>query len=71
MRTPDLKEERRLWSEGYVVAGVDEAGWGAWAGPLSVGVAVVPEVQEPPNGLKDSKDLTPGQREVDPLSWTL
>jgi ribonuclease HII len=45
--SPDLKEERRLRTEGYeAVAGLDEVGRGAWAGPLTVGVAVVrPRVQ--------------------------
>lgn len=39
-----------------MVAGVDEAGWGALAGPVSVGVAVVPNDEERiPQGLRDSK----------------
>ncbi len=42
VRTPDLKEERRLRAKGYeCVAGLDEVGRGAWAGPVTVGVAVV------------------------------
>ena len=46
---PDLKEERRLRREGHEwVAGLDEVGRGAWAGPLTVGIAVVrPRVQMP------------------------
>ena len=40
--SPDLKEERRLRSQGYgSVAGLDEVGRGAWAGPLTVGVVVL------------------------------
>ena len=38
-----------------MVAGVDEAGWGAWAGPVSVGAAVVPKDQPVPARLRDSK----------------
>jgi len=37
---PTLEQERRLWRAGHeVVAGLDEVGRGAWAGPLTVGVA--------------------------------
>jgi len=48
------------------VAGVDEVGRGAWAGPVSVGVAVVEVGSEPgrcPNGLRDSKLLSEQRRE--------
>ena len=42
MLRPTLGEERRLWDSGHRwVAGLDEVGRGAWAGPVSVGVAVV------------------------------
>jgi ribonuclease HII len=65
--TPDLKEERRLRAQGYEsVAGLDEVGRGAWAGPLTVGVAVVrPRVQlrSMPAWLRDSKMLSEGRRE--------
>jgi len=64
-RTPTLEVERRRWEKGHaVVAGVDEVGWGAWAGPVSVGVAVVPGNQQIPNGLRDSKDPSDRQREA-------
>jgi ribonuclease HII len=67
VRSPDLKEERRLRSEGFTcVAGLDEVGRGAWAGPLTVGVAVVrPRVQmrSMPPWLRDSKMLSEGRRE--------
>ena len=61
---PTLDHEGRLWDKGYkVVAGVDEAGWGAWAGPLSVAAAVVPDdIKLIPEGLRDSKGLTKRQR---------
>ena len=42
-RSPSLRLERELWDTGAeVVVGVDEVGRGAWAGPLSVGAAVLP-----------------------------
>ncbi|HEX4434088.1 MAG TPA: ribonuclease HII, partial [Acidimicrobiales bacterium] len=65
--SPDLKEERRLRAQGFeVVAGLDEVGRGAWAGPLTVGVAVVrPRVQlrSMPVWLRDSKMLSEARRE--------
>lgn len=64
---PDLKEERRLRREGHEwVAGLDEVGRGAWAGPLTVGIAVVrPRVQTRtvPAWLRDSKMLSEARRE--------
>jgi ribonuclease HII len=65
--SPDLKEERRLRAQGHeCVAGLDEVGRGAWAGPLTVGVAVVrPRVQlrSMPAWLRDSKMLSEARRE--------
>jgi len=65
--TPDLKEERRLRAQGYEwVAGLDEVGRGAWAGPVTVGVAVVrPRVtrRSMPPWLRDSKMLSEARRE--------
>jgi ribonuclease HII len=65
--SPDLKEERRLRKEGHEwVAGLDEVGRGAWAGPLTIGVAVVrPRVQlrSMPDWLRDSKQLSEARRE--------
>jgi ribonuclease HII len=55
--------ERRLHAEGFVrVAGVDEAGRGALAGPL-VAAAVILPVGFDADGLNDSKILTALQRE--------
>ena len=48
------------------MAGLDEVGRGAWAGPLTVGVAVVrPRVQmrSMPAWLRDSKMLSEARRE--------
>ena len=44
-----------------IVAGVDEVGRGAWAGPVSV-CAVVTDLSEPPAGLTDSKQISPAKR---------
>ncbi|RKN37932.1 ribonuclease HII [Streptomyces hoynatensis] len=43
------------------VAGVDEVGRGAWAGPVTV-CAAVTGLRRPPEGLTDSKLLTPLRR---------
>lgn len=55
--------EARLKQEGYVVvAGVDEVGRGALAGPLTAGACVLP-AHPRIKGLNDSKKLTPMRRE--------
>ena len=63
---PGLVHERSLWGDGHrVVAGVDEVGRGAWAGPLSVGVAVLCEAPARVlRGLRESKQLTEDTREA-------
>jgi ribonuclease HII len=65
--TPDLSEERQLFATGHRwVAGLDEVGRGAWAGPVSVGAAVVePHATEDslPPWLRDSKQLSEMRRE--------
>lgn len=60
---PHQKYEKRLAREGYrVVAGADEVGRGAWAGPL-VAAAVVMPLKPRLKGIDDSKQLTRKQRE--------
>jgi ribonuclease HII len=60
---PTRAIERELWALGYpVVVGIDEVGRGAWAGPLTVGAAVLPPDRRL-NGIRDSKLLTEGDRE--------
>ncbi|HXY72769.1 MAG TPA: ribonuclease HII, partial [Actinomycetota bacterium] len=55
--------ERLLREEGFLlVAGVDEAGRGALAGPLVAAAAILPDGFGC-DGLRDSKELTPAQRE--------
>lgn len=46
------------------VVGSDEAGYGAWAGPLCVAAVRVPVGWRPPLGLTDSKKLSEAQRET-------
>jgi ribonuclease HII len=44
-----------------VIAGIDEVGRGAWAGPVTV-CAAITGLRRPPEGLTDSKLLTPPRR---------
>ena len=64
--SPDLNFERALWSQGVqYVAGIDEAGRGALAGPVAAGVVILPARQDLPaqlSGVRDSKQMTPDQR---------
>ncbi len=63
-RAPGLEVERRHWDAGRsVVVGVDEVGRGAWAGPLTVGAAVVPTDRRVYK-IRDSKMLTEVEREA-------
>jgi len=63
-RSPGLAVERELWTaETTVVVGVDEVGRGAWAGPISVGAAVVPRHRRVYK-VRDSKMLTETEREA-------
>lgn len=61
---PGLANERALWEAGHrVVVGVDEVGRGAWAGPLTIGAAVLPQDRRV-NKVRDSKQLTEREREA-------
>jgi ribonuclease HII len=63
-RPPTRRLERTLAAEGFEwVGGLDEVGRGAWAGPVSVGVVVLPEGKPAPRGIRDSKLLTEERRE--------
>ena len=46
------------------MAGLDEVGRGAWAGPVSVGVALTPVGVPCPEGLRDSKQVPEEDRET-------
>jgi ribonuclease HII len=60
---PTRSIEKELWLRGYpIVVGIDEVGRGAWAGPLTVGAAVLPPDKRL-NGIRDSKMLTEVDRE--------
>jgi ribonuclease HII len=65
---PTLVYEQRLWTKGYrIVAGLDEAGRGALAGPVvAAAVVLSPQRDHRPwrdAGVRDSKLLRPSQRE--------
>jgi ribonuclease HII len=69
---PDLQFEQALWRQGVsFVAGFDEAGRGAWAGPVVAGAVILPSeisICEKLKGVRDSKQLSPEQRsELAPL----
>lgn len=62
-KNPNLNFEKSLREEGYLaVAGVDEAGRGAWAGPVVAAAVVLPFLKRY-YGINDSKLLTPKERE--------
>ena len=62
---PTLTFERGMWEKGHhLVAGVDEVGRGAWAGPIVVGMVVLDDaVGRLPSGTRDSKLVSPEDRE--------
>ena len=57
----DLEEEM-MSLHGWPVAGIDEAGRGPWAGPVVV-AAVILDPDRIPEGINDSKVLSPADRE--------
>ena len=67
MDHPTLEHETRIWRAGYAaIAGLDEAGRGALAGPVVAGAVILPKnVRQ--DGIwaevQDSKLLTPTRRE--------
>ncbi|MEU5159907.1 ribonuclease HII [Streptomyces sp. NPDC020875] len=62
---PTHRVERsiRATTGARIVAGVDEVGRGAWAGPVTV-CAAITGLRRPPEGLTDSKLLSPKRRET-------
>ena len=67
--SPHLKFESDLWDSGLVhIAGLDEAGRGALAGPVAVGAVILPNdktlLASKLSRARDSKQLTPPQRET-------
>ncbi len=66
---PNLIEEKKLLDQGFrLVAGLDEAGRGAWAGPVYAAAAILPlergDLLEALQGVTDSKRLSPRRREA-------
>lgn len=63
-KAPGLVVERGLRDRGLeVVVGMDEVGRGSWAGPLTVGAAIVP-LDRRVYKIRDSKMLTEDEREA-------
>ena len=65
--SPTLEYEEALWKQGFLaVAGIDEAGRGCWAGPVTAGAVILPNdpsILERLKGVRDSKLMTPAERE--------
>ncbi len=65
---PTLEFELNLWKAGYTrIAGVDEAGRGAWAGPVAAAAVILPadpSILNTLNRVRDSKLMTPLARET-------
>lgn len=66
---PDLMFEQLLWQKGVqYIAGVDEAGRGALAGPVCTGAVVLPsgnsKLAVQLAGVRDSKQMTTQQRDT-------
>jgi ribonuclease HII len=66
---PDLAFEQDLWLAGcQFIAGVDEAGRGAWAGPVTAAAVVLPVdptgLPGKLTGVRDSKLMSAAQREI-------
>lgn len=62
---PDFSFEKPLWDQGITrVAGIDEAGRGALAGPVAAAAVIFPAYADPARlfGVRDSKQMTPAQR---------
>ena len=67
---PTLDVERQLFASGArIIVGIDEVGRGAIAGPVTIGAVAIDASRTTfPDGLADSKLLTPKRREaMDPL----
>jgi ribonuclease HII len=64
--SPNLAYEKEIWTSYKFIAGLDEAGRGALAGPVCVGAVILPHdhphLIRALNGVHDSKQLTPRKR---------
>lgn len=65
---PGMAFESQYWQSGMLrVAGIDEAGRGCWAGPVTAGAVILPAALdgiERMKGVRDSKQLSATQREA-------
>ena len=65
---PTLDIERALWANGALwIAGIDEAGRGALAGPVVSAAVILPQgkyLSQELHGVRDSKKMTPTQRDT-------
>lgn len=66
---PDLRLELDLRQRGYrLIAGIDEAGRGAWAGPVAASAVILPvdrdDLANQLAGVRDSKTLSARQRRL-------
>lgn len=64
---PGLVLEKAFWKQGlFLAAGLDEAGRGAWAGPVMAGAVILPSdpaIADRLAGVYDSKQMTARERE--------
>jgi len=78
MKYPKFSKELALWKKGYrFIAGIDEVGRGAWAGPI-VAAGVIFSSRKVIKGLKDSKKVSGPKRKKlakiiksKALAWTV
>lgn len=64
MITPNISLEKSLWEKGFVnVVGVDEAGKGPWAGPVTAAAVIIHSASQVVKIVRDSKLMTKAQRE--------
>lgn len=65
-QAPDLSFERGFWSNDIqYIAGIDEAGRGAWAGPVYAAAVILPDnpnIEINLAGVRDSKQVSPQKR---------
>ena len=67
LQRPSFAEEKRLEAQGYqLIAGVDEVGCGALAGPVVAAAVILPSHIDAPwlKQVKDSKQLSSAIREL-------
>ena len=66
-QSPSFAEEKNLAAQGYqLIAGIDEVGRGALAGPVVAAAVILPSPIDTPwkDQIRDSKQLTPAKREL-------